>query len=136
MKLTGIHHASLVVTDMERARRFYGEVLGLRPIARPSNFTNPVVWFQLGDEHIHLIPSSEADAISPRHIALHVEDARAARDYLRGQRVAVEETEPIAGADRFFIHDPDGNRIEVIQWSTPWDPEGRSERAEARGGGG
>lgn len=131
MKLTGIHHYSLVVTDMDRARRFYGEILGLRPIARPSNFKLPVAWFQIGQEHIHLMPCAEPDAISPRHIALHVDDARAARDYLRARGVAVEETEPIAGADRFYIRDPDCNLIEVIQWLRPWDPDGGSEREEA-----
>jgi catechol 2,3-dioxygenase-like lactoylglutathione lyase family enzyme len=131
MKLTGIHHSSLVVTDMERARRFYGETLGLRPISRPSNFTRPVAWFQIGEEHIHLIPSEQPDATSPRHVALHVEDARAAREHLARHGVAVEETEPIAGADRFFIWDPDGNMIEIIQWMRAWDPEGGSERESA-----
>ena len=32
MRLTGIHHSSIVVTDMERARRFYRDVLGLKVI--------------------------------------------------------------------------------------------------------
>ena len=121
MRLTGIHHSSIVVTDMERARRFYREVLGLTEIERPANFTNPVRWFEVGDEHIHLIPSDQADADSPRHFALHVEDARAAREFLQSRGVAVEEVEPIAGADRFFIQDPDGNRIELIQWSRRWE---------------
>jgi catechol 2,3-dioxygenase-like lactoylglutathione lyase family enzyme len=124
MKLTGIHHSSLVVTDMERARRFYGETLGLRPIPRPSNFTRPVAWFEVGEEHIHLIPSEEPDSASPRHVALHVADARAAREHLGRQGVAVEETEPIAGADRFFIRDPDGNLIELIQWFRRWEGDG------------
>ncbi len=37
--------------------------------------------------------------------------------------VPVEETTPIPGADRFFIRDPDQNRIEIIQWHRPYDPE-------------
>jgi catechol 2,3-dioxygenase-like lactoylglutathione lyase family enzyme len=121
MKLTGIHHSSIVVTDMPRARRFYGSVLGLHEIERPANFTNPVVWFQIGDEHIHLIPSEHPDPTSPRHFALHVDDARAAREHLRSQGIAITETEPIAGADRFFIQDPDGNSLELIQWSKRWE---------------
>ena len=44
MRLTGIHHSSIVVTDMERARQFYRDILGLKQIERPANFTNPVVW--------------------------------------------------------------------------------------------
>jgi catechol 2,3-dioxygenase-like lactoylglutathione lyase family enzyme len=80
-----------------------------------------VVWFQVGDEHIHLIPSEQPDTESPRHFALHVEDARAAREHLRVQGVEIEETIPIAGADRFFIQDPDGNRLELIQWHRRWE---------------
>jgi hypothetical protein len=35
--------------------------------------------------------------------------------------VPVQETTPIPGADRFFILDPDGNRIEIIHWLEPYD---------------
>ena len=28
---------------------------------------------------------------------------------------------PIAGADRFFISDPSGNNLEIIQWFRRWD---------------
>jgi catechol 2,3-dioxygenase-like lactoylglutathione lyase family enzyme len=120
MRLTGIHHSSIVVTDMERARRFYRDALGLKEVERPANFTNAVVWFEVGDEHIHMIPSERPDTQSPRHFALHVDDARAAREYLRSQGVEIHETVPIPGADRFFIQDPDGNQIELIAWVKRW----------------
>jgi catechol 2,3-dioxygenase-like lactoylglutathione lyase family enzyme len=120
MRLTGIHHSSIVVTDMARARQFYSHVLGLVEVERPANFTTPVVWFEVGDEHIHLIPSDHPDTQSPRHFALHVDDARAARERLRSLGVAIEETVPIPGADRFFIRDPDGNTLELIQWFNRW----------------
>jgi glyoxylase I family protein len=121
MRLTGIHHSSIVVTDMARARQFYGELLGLSEVERPANFTTPVVWFEVGKEHIHLIPSDQRDTQSPRHFALHVEDARAAREYLRSRGIAIQETVPIPGADRFFIEDPDGNTLELIQWERRWE---------------
>ena len=124
MTLTGIHHSSIMVTDMVRARQFYGEALGLREVERPVNFTNAVAWFEVGDEHVHLIPSDHPDAISPRHFALRVDDARAAREHLRTRGIATQETEPIAGADRFFINDPDGNLIEIIQWFRRWTGNG------------
>ena len=121
MRLMGIHHSSIVVTDMERARRFYSGVLGLKEVERPANFTTPVVWFEVGDEHVHLIPSERPDTESPRHFALHVDDARAAREHVRAQGIEIQETVPIPGADRFFINDPDGNMIELIQWSNRWE---------------
>src|SRR5260370_38016127 len=108
MNLTGNRHSSVVVTDMARARKFYGEVLGLTEVGRPATFTLGVTWFEAGNEHVDLIPSDHPDTSSPRHFALHVDDARAAREYLRSNGIEIQETVPIPGADRFFLQDPDG----------------------------
>jgi glyoxylase I family protein len=121
MKLTGIHHVSILVSDIERAVAWYQQALGLKEVKRPSNFVTPVRWFELGEEQIHLIPSEQPDSISPRHYAIHVDDCAAARETLEERGVEVRETVPIAGADRFFIADPDGNNIELIQWFRRWD---------------
>ena len=127
MELSGIHHVSILVTDMERAVGFYSQVLGLEEIVRPSNFQTPVRWFTLGAQQIHLIPSDEPDSSSPRHFAIHVDDCAAARDYFTGKGVPPIETEPIAGADRFFIADPDGNHVEIIHFSREWSAESEKE---------
>jgi catechol 2,3-dioxygenase-like lactoylglutathione lyase family enzyme len=119
MKLTGIHHYSVRVADMERAVTFYRDVLGLREIGIPSTFPPAgarVRWFQLGDQHIHLMPAPQSDPVSPRHIALHIEDAVEGRAYFKARGVPTREDIPIPGADRFVISDPDGNNIELIQW--------------------
>jgi catechol 2,3-dioxygenase-like lactoylglutathione lyase family enzyme len=70
--VTGIHHVSIAVTDLELSRRFYTQVLGLREIPRPATFDLVVVWYDLGAQHIHLVPRETADAPSPRHFALQV----------------------------------------------------------------
>jgi catechol 2,3-dioxygenase-like lactoylglutathione lyase family enzyme len=80
-----------------------------------------VLWFDLGNMHIHLLLKEDPDSISPRHFALRVPDAAHAREYFRRQGLPIQETTPIPGADRFFIHDPDGNRIEIIQWLRPYN---------------
>ncbi|MFN3651993.1 MAG: VOC family protein [Armatimonadota bacterium] len=121
MNLTGIHHVSILVSDMERAVAFYRDSLGLTEVKRPSNFVTPVRWFELGEQQLHLIPNDEPDVVSPRHFAVHVDDCDAARETLAARGVPIRETVPIAGAKRFFIHDPDGNNIEVIQWLRRWD---------------
>ena len=123
MTFHSIHHVSLVVTDLERSRRFYGQVLGLREIPRPATFDFVVVWYDLGTQHIHLLLRDTAEALSPRHFALQVDDAVAAREHLANVGVAARETTPIPGCDRFFVHDPDGNLIEIMQWFRPYRPE-------------
>jgi catechol 2,3-dioxygenase-like lactoylglutathione lyase family enzyme len=123
MKLKNIHHYSLVVTDMERAVKFYTNVLGLQEIEIPSTFKPAgakVRWFQLGDQHIHLMPSAQPDAMSPRHIALEIDDAQAGREYFKNKGIEIREEILIPGADRFVISDPDGNRLEMIEWQEPY----------------
>jgi glyoxylase I family protein len=128
MTVKGLHHCSTVVTDLNRARRFYRDVLGLKEAPIPSTFDFPVAWFQFGDQQIHLLPRQHADPPSPRHFALWVDDAKAWRKRLRELGVEIQEATPIKGADRFFLHDPDGNLIELIEWRGTWpevDPDAR-----------
>jgi catechol 2,3-dioxygenase-like lactoylglutathione lyase family enzyme len=118
-----IDHCSVIITDVERSRKFYGGILGLKEIHKPRTFNFTVVWYDLGNQHLHLLLKEKPDTISARHFALRVEDVPAARDYFRGHGLEVQETTPIPGADRFFIFDPDGNRIEIIQWLRPYSSE-------------
>jgi glyoxylase I family protein len=122
LQVTQIDHVSVLITDVQRSRRFYGEVLGLKEIAKPRTFDFVVLWFDLGDQHLHLLQKDRPDTLSPRHFALRVADAGAARAHFIANHVPLQETTLIPGADRFFIHDPDGNRIEIIQWLRPYDP--------------
>lgn len=121
--ITEIDHVSVLITDLERTRHFYRDLLGLKEIAKPRTFAFAVLWFQLGaDQTLHLLAKPHPDAIGPRHFALRVLDVPAARAYFHNRGISVDETTPIPGCDRFFIHDPDGNRIEIIQWLQPYNP--------------
>ena len=122
LRVTQIDHVSVVITNVERSRHFYRDVLGLKEIAKPRTFGFVVLWFDLGNQQLHLLRKDRPDTISPRHFALRVADAAAARAYFQSRGVPTQETTPIPGADRFFIADPDGNRIEIIQWLEPYDP--------------
>src|ERR671935_836556 len=53
LSIESLHHVSVPVTDLARARAFYGEVLELQEIARPP-FDFPGAWYQLGDRQLHL----------------------------------------------------------------------------------
>jgi catechol 2,3-dioxygenase-like lactoylglutathione lyase family enzyme len=122
LHVTQIDHVSVLITDLGRSRRFYREVLGLKEIAKPRTFDFPVLWFDLGNQQLHLLLRPRPDTVSPRHFALRVPDARSARAHFQRYGVAVQETTPIPLCDRFFISDPDGNRIEIIQWLAAYDP--------------
>lgn len=109
---------------MEHSRHFYGEILGLKEKvgAPPKTFDFVVVWYIFGNQHIHLLLKSAPGTESPRHFALQVKDINAAREWFREKSIEIEATVKIPSADRFFVRDPDGNRIEIIKWERPSDP--------------
>jgi catechol 2,3-dioxygenase-like lactoylglutathione lyase family enzyme len=121
LQIMQIDHVSVIITEVERSRRFYRDVLRLKEIPKPRTFDFVALWFDLGNMHVHLLQKDKADSISARHFALRVADAQAARAYFQARGLPINETTLIPGADRFFIHDPDGNRIEIIQWQRPYD---------------
>src|SRR5262245_41191299 len=124
MHITHLDHCSVLITDVPRSRHFYRDVLGLNEIGAPRTFDFVALWFELGGgQTLHLLLKPKPDSISPRHFALHVADAQKAREHFRAKGVAIEETVEIPHCDRFFIRDPDGNRIELIHWLKPFDPE-------------
>jgi catechol 2,3-dioxygenase-like lactoylglutathione lyase family enzyme len=122
LNISQIDHVSVLVTSLDRARHFYRDVLGLKEIAKPRTFDFQVLWFEFGDQQLHLLQKSRPDTKSARHFALRVADVNAAREHFRGHGIETQETKPIPKCDRFFVHDPDGNRIEIIQWLEPYDP--------------
>lgn len=122
-RFSQIDHCTVIITDIAKARHFYGELLGLRELPAPKEFDFVALWFELGDSYLHLLLKEKPDTISARHFCLRVTDIAAARSDLKAKGLTLDETVKFAAADRFFIRDPDGNRIEILQWQRPYDPE-------------
>ncbi|CAN5620279.1 VOC family protein [soil metagenome] len=118
---THIDHCTVIVTDAVRTRHFYGTLLGLTEIAPPREFDFLAIWYDLGGSYLHLLVKPLPDTPSPRHFCLRVDDLAAARRDLTSKGLAIADTVKIAAADRFFIADPDGNRIEILQWDRAYD---------------
>lgn len=57
MKVSGIHHVTLLVDDEAKASHFYGDILGLEQKARPT-FRFPGLFYYCGNQEIHLIIAS------------------------------------------------------------------------------
>ncbi|MBI3829207.1 MAG: VOC family protein [Planctomycetes bacterium] len=114
IRVERLDHLTVNVTDVERAKRFYAEVLGLKEVPRPASFVFPGAWYDAGPTLIHLVWRKEADPLSSRHLALWLSDVHAAAKYFEGQGQDVKwDQTKIPGVDRFFIRDPDGNLIEL-----------------------
>lgn len=124
MKLQPTHldHCSVIITDVTQSRRFYGDLLGLEEIPAPKTFDFVAIWYKLGRSFLHLLLKPNPDTISPRHYCIHVPDIQEARRLMKEKGIAIEETVKIPAAQRFFVRDPDGNRIEIFQWEREYIP--------------
>ena len=104
---------SVPVTDVERAKRFYGETLGLPEI--PGQGAWPE--FRLGENvTLYLVdPTNIGRTFSGPHtapIALRVPDVQAAKEALEADGIAFLGDVFDTGVCHMAIfHDPDGNQI-------------------------
>src|SRR5437868_7289339 len=111
--ILGLDHVAVIVTDVGRAKAFYGEFLGLPELPRPASFDFPGAWYQVGDMTIHLVGKPQADALSNRHLCFRVRNFTAALEHCKAAGLELKTgNHKIPGISRFFVRDPDGNRLE------------------------
>jgi catechol 2,3-dioxygenase-like lactoylglutathione lyase family enzyme len=110
-----IEHVTIIVTNMKRSRDFYERVLELKEVPRPESFDFPGAWYQIGPTFLHLMEKPQQDSASARHFCLWVSDIQTAAEHATtsGCEVKWQLNHKIPGVDRFFVYDPDGNRIEI-----------------------
>jgi catechol 2,3-dioxygenase-like lactoylglutathione lyase family enzyme len=133
MKIRKLDHVSFLVQDVERSRRFYTQVLGLRELVRPGSVDNIGGWFT-NDEHsfeVHIIGEAEAGRVAQMHppyrrdevarghgthAAFELENVEATIQHLRALNVEiVGGPRPRGdGVQQVFICDPDGYVIELF----------------------
>ena len=113
MQVTGVHHVSLNVTDLERSLAFWVDLVGLRPLPRPD-FGFDGSWLAAGDQQLHLLAVGQVPPDTGQHFAVAVDDLDAALTELRSAGVRVSDPSPLpTGARQCFCRDPDGNRLEL-----------------------
>jgi glyoxylase I family protein len=110
MRCLRLTHVNLRVDRLAEAVRFYAEVMGLAAITR-HDASGKGAWFRLGDQEIHLTEDAASQPRSQRHFAVDVADLAEARRGFEAAGVAIEKEE----TGRFWIRDPAGNRIELVQ---------------------
>lgn len=121
-------HVSVTVTDVEKARRFYGSVLGFQEAQRPD-FGFPGIWYRLGGPlQLHIIQNvslersiDEIAYFTPQyaHYALYTDRVDDLHDRLKKVGLPIHELYSSPTRMRqLFIKDPDGNLIEFIGPST------------------
>jgi lactoylglutathione lyase len=107
------------VTDLQKARAFYGGYLGL---AEPFQVSSTVAVFKLNDsQFIELYeetPPPNDTNFQLKNIAFYTSDAEALRKYFASRNVAVPPSvsKNMLGNTSFSVVDPDGHPMEWVQY--------------------
>ena len=135
------HHTGFVVRDLEKALRFYHDVVGLEvknrvertggPISQVIGYENAhlqVAFLEVPGGHaLELIqyvnpppeerPTEERNVLGATHLALQVDDIDEMYQKLaaRGARPINPPAEIVPGRTACYLQDPDGNWIELME---------------------
>jgi len=119
MMVTQLHHVNVTVPpELEAAtKEFYGAVLGLNQLPKPAAARQKGAWYQIGDNQLHLSVEDEPlSSLSSRHICLAVSDlAGAEKDFRDAGVEVIPDARPGPGTQRFYVRDPGGNQLEIVQ---------------------
>lgn len=147
MKFNSIMHVSFYTDNLERIREFYEDKLGLKPkmIVRFGAYkdkkesafhkmaiTNPddicIIYIEIAPgqfveffpKWFEMKPKEDWNTrLGYGHFALLVDDIHETRDELvkRGVEIDVEPNIGNSHTWQMWIHDPDGNRFEIMQYT-------------------
>jgi catechol 2,3-dioxygenase-like lactoylglutathione lyase family enzyme len=113
-----LHHVNVTVpAELEQAAKdFYGSVLGLNQVPKPAAARQTGAWYQIGDNQLHLSVEEETNDLSSRHVCFRVSDLAETEKRFRDAGVEiVSDPRPVPGTSRFYVRDPGGNQLEIVQ---------------------
>lgn len=122
----GVVHFSIPVSDLEASKKFYSELLGLTFVRHSPAYQ--MMFFTAGKDFVVLCQSDtpiQPNAAGSRRVhhafAVAPDAYEAAKSFLQqnGVEILDEEhrTTGTINGRQFYIHDPDGNVIELTDWA-------------------
>ena len=119
--VTQLHHVNVTVpSELEStAKEFYGSVLGLKQVPKPAAARQTGAWYQIGENQLHLsVEDEENGPLSSRHVCFKVADLTTAEQSFRTAGIEIiPDPRPVPGTHRFYVRDPGGNQLEIVQAS-------------------
>jgi catechol 2,3-dioxygenase-like lactoylglutathione lyase family enzyme len=121
-EVVGLDHVQVAAPPgcEEDARTFYGGLLQLEEIEKPPLLAaRGGVWFRVGAHELHVGVTADFAPATKAHPALRIATteglaAIAARLARAGSAVAWADRGEIPGTSRLHVHDPWGNRLELV----------------------
>jgi glyoxylase I family protein len=133
-KVTLIHHVAIQTSDLDRALRFYVEVLGAELLERRRFKRREQAWLRVGEVRLELYTVRDGETLDawsdryagPVHLAFAVPDLEGflAAAWERGARFHPSHpapfVPPVAGAGLIaYLEGPDGEEVEIRSAADP-----------------
>ena len=122
MPITHLDHVQLAmpIGRESQAREFFGALLGLREIAKPSALEGRGgVWFQIGsDRQLHLGVEDRFSPNKKAHPCFVSDDLDGLADVIQHSALPVIWDDGLAPVRRFYSEDCFGNRLEFVDRCT------------------
>jgi catechol 2,3-dioxygenase-like lactoylglutathione lyase family enzyme len=99
----------------DRATAFYEGLLGIPRVPKPPELEiRGGCWFERGGLRVHLGAEEDFRPAKKAHPALAVTGVEELCGLLEASGYPVRRAEDVPGTPQFFVHDPFGNRIELV----------------------
>ena len=118
MRVLGIDHVQMAMPkgSEDRARGFYGEVLGMKEIPKPQALAGRGgCWFAAGAAQVHLGVEEDFRPAKKAHAALVVEGLNEILERCRAAGLPTKPDGKLDGRRRVHVYDPFGNRLELME---------------------
>lgn len=126
-----VHHINVQITDRERTRAWYEQVLGATFLDRGAALNTRMLQLNIGNAELHFSDTPRPSIAPQPHFALEVEDWQATLAHLDRLGVSYSRTggaftrvgtgneerwarREDNGECYTYLHDPDGNLIELV----------------------
>jgi catechol 2,3-dioxygenase-like lactoylglutathione lyase family enzyme len=128
--ILGLAHASFFVSDLDKARVFYRDLLGFgEPFSlKRDDGSVRAAFIKINDlQYVELSTDPARSDGQLNDFAIYTDNAQQMRDYLAAHQVKVADhvTRGQTGNYSFTFTDPDGHTVEVVQYE-PDSQTGRS----------
>ena len=118
MQVRAIDHVQIAMPEEGEAAAvgFYADVLGFEPIQKPKSMQRSGgCWFRSGRAELHLGVEADFRPALKAHPAFRVTDLDCLAERCEAAGHSVQWDDRYPNIRRFYVHDPFGNRVELLQ---------------------
>lgn len=95
---------------------FYSGLLGMKEVEKPEPLkARGGVWFEFDSFQLHVGIEEPFAPAKKAHPAFKVNGFETLKKHLADHGTEVKEDDSLPGAERFFVSDPFGNRLEFLK---------------------